>query len=354
MNTRNELPSVGKISADIFSETIYPRLGKRRTEVLVGPKNGVDAGIIDIGGGRVLAVTTDPFFIVPQYGWERAAWFAVHILASDITTTGLPPQYMSVDLNLPMSISRGELERMWDAVHRECERLGIAVVTGHTGKYAGCTYPMVGGCTMLSVGGADAYVTPAMAQVGDSVLMTKGCAIEAAGIFAVTFKEKIAREYGQAFADEAEEIFYNMSTVDEALALANIGLRDRGITAMHDATECGVYGGLFEIAQASDAGIIVDKQKIICSDAVEKICSLFSMDPYISISEGTLLAACRPERTGDALQALKEKNIEAAVIGEIVPKDQGMHIRDGGATQPLLHPRVDPFWEVFAREAGQA
>ncbi len=352
MHKKNDLPTVGKISSNVFNEVIYPRLGKKRDSVLVGPRNGVDSGIIDIGGGNVMAITTDPFFIVPQYGWERAAWFAVHILASDITTTGFPPQYMSIDLNLPMSITRDELEQMWDAVHRECEKLGITIVTGHTGKYDGCNYPMVGGCTMMATGKKDAYITPAMAEVGDAVIMTKGCAIEAAGIFAVTFKDKIASEYGQQFADDAEAIFYQMSTVEEALALAQIGVREKGITAMHDATECGVYGGLVEIAQASGVGMVVEKEKILLSDTVQKICDLFGMDPYISISEGTLLATCKPSKINEALEVLNSKNINASVVGEITTKEKGIILRENGEEVLLQHPKVDPFWGTFAREVA--
>jgi hydrogenase expression/formation protein HypE len=345
----NELPVVGKISPEIFSEIIYPQLGRPRKELLVGPQHGVDAGILDLGNGRVMAITTDPFFIVPEYGWERAAWFAVHILASDITTTGFAPEYMSIDLNLPMSITRDELEKMWTAVHRECEKLGITVITGHTAKYNGCNYPMVGGCTMMATGDKNSYVTPAMARPGDAVIITKGAAIEAAGIFAVTFKDRIAKQYGTQFANDAEEIFYMMSTVEDALTLASIGVRDNGITAMHDATECGVYGGLYEIAQASRVGMVIEKEKIILSDRIHKICSMFGMDPYISISEGTLLATCRPEKVAAALEALRIKGIEAAVIGETTAEAGEVYLVEKGIKKKLEHPRVDPFWDAFAR-----
>ncbi len=107
-----------------------------------------------------MALTADPVFVVPAYGWERAAWFAVHILASDASTSGLPLRWMSVDLNLPPSISDEDLTALWDAFHRSCEDLGIAVVTGHTGRYDGCDWPMVGGATCLALGPADAFVTP--------------------------------------------------------------------------------------------------------------------------------------------------------------------------------------------------
>ena len=75
MNVETKLPDIGKISPDFFDEVIYPRLGAKRDDVLVGPSHGVDVGIIRIGDGRVMAVTTDPIYVVPQYGWEGGKGF---------------------------------------------------------------------------------------------------------------------------------------------------------------------------------------------------------------------------------------------------------------------------------------
>ncbi len=141
----NELPTIGKISPEIFDELILPRLGAANPNVLVPPQHGVDVGVVRIAPGLVMVTTTDPVFIVPAYGWERAAWFAVHILASDAATSGLPPNYMTIDLNLPMSITKEELTLMWNTINRECESLGISIISGHTARYEGTDYPMVGG-----------------------------------------------------------------------------------------------------------------------------------------------------------------------------------------------------------------
>ena len=55
-----------------IKELIFPRLGARSEKVLVGPQHGVDVGIVEIGN-KAVSFTTDPVFIVPEYGWERAA-----------------------------------------------------------------------------------------------------------------------------------------------------------------------------------------------------------------------------------------------------------------------------------------
>jgi hydrogenase maturation factor len=345
----SELPEMGKISAEVFDELIYPRLGRRRRSVLVGPRHGVDIGIVDIGGGKVMAMTTDPVFIVPEYGFERAAWFAIHILCSDAVTSALRPTYLSIDLNLPLEMTREQLETVWKTIDSECRKMGLAIVCGHTARYDGCHYPMVGGATVLSVGERSRYVTPQMARRGDSVVITKGAAIEATGIFALAFKDRIRERFGEAFSRRAEGIFYQMSVVEDALTAASVGTRENGVTAMHDATECGVWGGLYEVAAASRVGMRIEKEKIIVLDEVEKICHHFGMDPYSSISEGTLIITCRPGRVDRLLKKLAQKSIPASVVGEIIPRSRGIVLVEGAKERPLEHPRVDPFWPAFAR-----
>lgn len=346
-----EMPVIGKISAQIFDEVIYPRLGRRRPEVIVGPQHGVDIGVIDLGNGRVMALTTDPVFIVPPYGWERSAWFAVHILCSDAAMSGLAPAYMAIDLNLPLSLEREAFEKMWKTIHAECEKLGVAIVTGHTGRYQGCEYPMVGGATVMAVGSADEYIAPTMARPGDAVLITKGPAIEATGLFAATFPEQVQARFGADFARRAEEVFWQMSVVADARIASGVGVRDRGVTAMHDATECGVWGGLAEIAGASRVGLHIDQEKIPVPEEVAGVCELFGIDPYTSISEGTLLLTCRPEKADEVVRQLKAERIDAAIIGEALPLEKGCTVTSGGRARPLTHPRVDPFWQAFGRAA---
>jgi len=342
----NELPAIGKISPEIFSELIFPRLGAKSDKVLVGPQHGVDVGIVEIGN-KAVSLTTDPVFIVPEYGWERAAWFAIHILASDSVTSGLKPAYLSIDLNLPMEMTKEQLVIMWDTMHRECKKLGITVITGHTARYENCHYPMVGGATVIGIGGKDEYVTPKLASAGDKIIITKGPAIEATGIFAAMFPKLIEKEFGRAFSKKAEQIFYKMSAVEDALAAISVGVRDNGVTAMHDATECGIWGGLHEFAQAAGLGVRVEKESIVVEPCVSEICSYFGIDPYASISEGTLIAACKEHKAQDVVKALARKGIRSSIVGELTKPDKGMVLVEKGKERKLKHPIVDPFWKAF-------
>ena len=206
---------------------------------------------------------------------------------------------------------------------------------------------------MIGIGPKDRYVTPNMAKVGDSIIITKGAAIEAAGLFAVTFPHRVAERYGEEAAREAEGIFWQMSVVEDALTAVEAGVREDGVTTMHDATECGVWGGLFEVAQASGVGMAIDKEKIIVQEAVRKVCDLFGIDPYSSISEGTLILTCRAHKAQEVIRRLGDKGIPATMVGEIVDRQRGMRFFEKGISQELDHPRVDPFWGAFGKAASQ-
>ena len=345
---------LGKATAELFEQVILRRLGAKDPDVLVGPEHGVDVGVVRVAEGVAMALTADPVFVVPAYGWKRAAWFAVHILASDAATSGLPLRWMAVDLNLPPEITDDELTALWDGFHRTCEDIGIAVVTGHTARYEGCTWPMVGGAVCMAAGPEDGWVTPKMAHPGDAVVVTKGAAIEATALFAATFPERLAAGVGEDVVRAADALFEEMTVVPEATAAREFGLRGAGVTAMHDATEGGVFGGLTEVAAASGVGMRIERGRIPVRPEVRAVCEHTGMDPYTSISEGTLICTVLPSRAVAFVAALAERGIDAAIVGEVTEAEGRIVLVTDGGEERLEHPGLDPFWEAFGRWAGEA
>ena len=336
-----KLPELGKIHPEFFNKVIYPRLGKPDRSVIVKPQHGVDFGVIDLGA-NVMVLSTDPFYIAKELGIEKAAWFAVHILASDVAVSGIKPRYLAVDLNLPPEMTEDELTRMWETVHNECKKLGIAVVTGHTARYAGCNYPMVGGATVFGIDRKEKLIKPKI-NVGDAIIVSKGPAIETTGLMSAYFPRFLEEKYGKALAKKAQDVYYQMSTVKDAAIAAKVG----GVTAMHDATECGVFGGLYEMAAHSRVGLNIYVDDIIMQDAVKKTCECFGIDPYCAISEGTLLASVKKGEARSVVRALEAEGIPASIAGEAIPAKSGINVFRNGTKKRLEHPKVDPFWIKF-------
>ncbi|RXK46885.1 AIR synthase family protein [Halorientalis pallida] len=337
------MTDLGKVDREFFDAHIYPHLGADRDDEILGPQHGVDFGAIRIGE-QVVAMATDPVFVMPSLGFERAAWFAFHILMSDVAVSGIPPTHLSVDFNLPPEITDDEFETVWTTFDEEAKELGVSIVTGHTGRYAGCNYPMVGGATPLAVGDPDDLVRPDGAREGDRVIATKGPAIEATGLLSIQYEPLLAEAVDADTLQAAQDRFYDMSPVRDALTAAAAG----PVTAMHDATECGIYGGLFEMARAADVRIEIERDAVPVQPGVVEACEFFEIDPWISISEGTLLTTVDPSGVDDVLAALEDEGIPAADVGEVVA-GSGLAV-DG---EDKDHPGRDPFWAAMEEYAGK-
>jgi hydrogenase maturation factor len=344
--TDEKLPELGKIHPGFFDRVIYPHLGVKDKNIVIGPRHGVDYGVLKVGR-KYLAMSTDPFFIVPAYGFSRAAWFGFHIVFCDVAVSGLKPKYLTIDLNLPPEMTENQLEEMWKTVHAEARKYDISVITGHTARYTGCNYPMVGGATAIAIGTEKELRGPHKVKVGDKVVITKGPAVETTGLLAVSFPRKFIEAGGHDFQKEAEDIFYQMSVLDDCV----IAREFPGVHVMHDATECGIWGGLYEMARAGDYGLRVEEELIPIQPVIKRTAELFEFDPFCAISEGTLIVIVDKKDAGKLVDAFNKNKILSAVVGEVVPKSRGLKIVAGGRERTLEHPKVDPYWIIADRLA---
>ncbi len=342
MNT-DKLPELGKIHPDFFDRVIYPRLGADDKNIVIGPRHGVDYGVLKVGD-KYLAISTDPFFIVPSFGFSKAAWFGLHIILCDVAVSGLKPRYLTIDLNLPPEMTEVQLEEMWETVHSESKKYGISVITGHTARYTGCNYPMVGGATAIAIGGEKDLRGPQKVKAGDKIIITKGPAIETTGLLAVLFPQKFIEAGGKAFQKEAADIFAQMSVMDDCA----IAREFPGTRVMHDATECGIWGGLYEMAKAGKYGIRVEEELIPIQPVIKKTAELFKFDPFCSISEGTLIAIVDGKEADELVAAFKRNGILSAVVGDVLAGNKGIKIVSEGKERTLEHPKIDPYWKLAA------
>lgn len=348
------LSKVGKFSQEMMERIVYQRLGKNRSEILEGPNHGLDNAVVRLGSNQVLIVTSDPLSVIPELGLRDSAWLSVHLLASDLSTCGFPPQFIMANFSLPPHMTDAEFEEYWAAFDEACNELDVAILGGHSGRYVGSDYTVIGGGVMMTVAPEDRYLSSSMAATGDAVIMTKGVAIATTGILARTFPETIERAYGSAFLKEAQSHFHQFSTVQDALTAASVGLRDEGVTAMHDVTEGGLLGALYELTQASNVGIVIDLSSVIMTQEAKGVCDLFDLDPYLTLSEGTLIITVKEDKAQEVVRALKSKGIAAKRIGKIVDIERGRWIEINEERRPLRKPSTDPYWKAYwkARKQG--
>ncbi len=339
----------GKLQPRLLEEIVFSNLGATNEAVLVGPKNGFDNAIVSLGDRRRLILTSDPLSIIPSIGMKESARLSLHLLASDFTTTGLKPQFAVFDFNLPSELSTRHLEAYFKALGDECKRLGIAIVAGHTGRYPGAGFTVVGGGVLFGDCEEGEYLTPAMAEEGDKILITKGAAIETTAILASTFPNVVRRSLGGEVLRRARKRLSHCSTVRDALTVASTGLKT-AVTSMHDATEGGVLGGLHEHAVASGRSFLVDIGRIFVPEEVRKVCSLFGLNPLLSLSEGTLIITCRPDAVDKIEDRLGRAAIRIFEVGRVGGGDgNGVLLRsDEAGARRFTPPSRDPYWAAYA------
>ena len=293
-------------------------------------------------------MTTDPVSIIPGLGMKASAWLSVHLIASDYTTSGLRPEFATFTYNLPHEMRPSDAEDYLRSVGRECANLGVNVVAGHTGSYPGGGFTVIGGGTMFGFCNEGEYVDTTMARPGDTILMTKGAAIEAATMLAQSFPAYVKRTAGRTAYGRARRRLRECSTVKDALTASSLGLGPRGVTSMHDATEGGVLGGLEEMADASKTAFVIEAARIQVTPDCLAICRAFEIEPFTTVSEGSLLLTCHSARADELQEKLTRNGVPAHQIGR-VRKGGGLWIRDAAGREKRAAPVPDRYWAVYER-----
>jgi len=308
--------SVGKLDPELLKQVVFGCLGSPDPRVIVGPKIGEDAAVIDFKD-RALVVHSDPI----TGAIENIGWLAVNVCANDIATRGVRPLWVLVVILLPQNVSSAQLKRITRQIDKAAKELGIAVIGGHSEFTLGIKRPIL---VSTAIGEAEkgSFVSSSGAKVGDRIIMTKGAAIEGTAILSTELAELLETKVDRAVVRRAQKFFRMISVVEDALTAIEVG----GVHAMHDATEGGIAGGLQEIAWASNVGVIAHEEKMPIYEETKAVCNALNIDPLKTISSGSLIILAHPEKAEKIVAALKKKRIQASVIGKTVDKREGLYI----------------------------
>lgn len=312
---KSPVPRLGKVGGLTLSQIVRSWCGASRSEVLLGPGLGLDFGVVDLGSTKRLLLTTDPLYIEPSLGWARAAWFGFHILATDLAVSGSPPQFLSLDWNLPPTTEESTLRALMRGMDREARKYGTAIVAGHTGRYAGSAWPMVGGGTAFSVVGPRDYVNLKDARSGDHLLVTGAAGLETTALLAHVRPREFKRLLGTKVWRESTSWLTQLSPVDDTLALAELGLGRRGISGMHDVAEGGVLRSLHEFHDATRLGGRLDLSRVPRDPTAEHVARVLGYDTLSASSQGSLLVSVVPSRVADAVELLERRGRPVADLG---------------------------------------
>jgi hydrogenase maturation factor len=308
--------------------------------VIVGPRVGEDAAVLDMGD-RYLVATTDPITFVT----EDLGWYALVVNANDLAVRGAAPRWFLATCLLPEGrTTEAEVAALFAQLGAACQALDVALVGGHTEVTPGLDRPIVVG-TMLGEVEKARLVTTGGARPGDALVLTKGVPVEGTSIIArARTAELRARGYDDAWLARARGMLGRLSVVPEALLASDLV----PVHAMHDPTEGGVATALWEVADAAGVGLAVEAERIPVLAEGAALCREFGLDPLGTIASGALLLALAPADAGIVLHALAREGIDAAFIGRVVSREAGVVLTRGGQPAPLPRFDQDEITRLFA------
>ena len=308
--------------------------------IIVGPKIGEDAAVIDFGK-KYLVAKTDPI----TFTTHRIGWYAVNINANDIATMGATPKWFLATLLLPEGKTNAKLAtQIFRDIIKSTQKLNITLCGGHTEISYKIDRPIVIG-HMLGEVEKDDLVINAHAKPGDDLLLTKGIAIEGTAIIAREKAVTIKKKFGDRFLKRAQAFIDKpgLSVIADAL-LAN---KTAKIHAMHDPTEGGLATGIMELAKASGTGVVIDAEKIPCYEETERICKLFNIQPLGLIASGALLIALDPKDTKEVIAILAKNGIVCTPIGKLTKKSNESKLLKKGKLIKMPAFTVDEITKVL-------
>jgi len=305
-----EILPVGKLPVELLEE-LLARYGGHDERLVVGPRVGEDAAVLDLGE-RYLVVKSDPI----TFATDEIGRYVVTINANDIATMGAAPRWFLLTMLLPEGQTDRELvERIFEQVGQECQSLNIVLCGGHTEITAGVERPLAVGVMLGEVEKAD-LVQTAGAQPGDEVVLTKGIAIEGTAVLAREMGERLVAKVGHEVVARARQFLREpgISIVRDAAIVRQAGRPH----AMHDPTEGGLATGLWELAQASGHGIVVDLDKVYRFPETVAFCQALNLDPLGLLGSGALLVTASPADARRMVEALQVAGIGASIIGRVI------------------------------------
>ncbi len=325
---------IGKISETVLKRSILKQIGHRREEVLVGPAVGEDCSVLSIEQDEVIVLSTDPI----TGAVKDIGTLAVNITANDIASNGAEVFGLMLTILLPEGTEEAELRTIMTDIEAECRKLNLEVIGGHTEITKAVNQPIV---TVTGVGKMkrDNMIKTAGAGVGQEIVMTKWAGLEGTAIIACEKEEELITKYAPSFIENAKQFINHISVVPEAMVARAVG-----VTSMHDVTEGGIFGALWEIGAASKVGLEVDLKKILLKQETVEICEFYDLNPYMLISSGCMLIIT--DKANLLVDRLKSEGIAASVIGRITEGNDRIIINDE-ERRYLEPPKSDELYKVM-------
>lgn len=326
---------IGKVPENVLERSVFKQLHTKRPEVLLGAGIGEDCAAVKLAEDEIFILSTDPITGTAK----DIGKLAIQITLNDLASTGAEPVGVLLTILLPPDAKESHLKKIMGQMEEACAAANVQIMGGHTEVTAVVNQPVVTVCG-VGKGKAEHLVRTSGAAVDMDIVVTKWIGLEGTSILAKEKEAELKTRFSMSFIDKAKAFDKYLSVLPEAAIAVKTG-----VGAMHDITEGGIFGALWEMAEASGIGLDIDVKKIPIRQETVEICEFYGINPYRLISSGSMLMAA--EDGNKLVRELEKAGIHAVVIGKATEGKDRMICKDEEEHSFLERPKTDELYQVL-------
>ena len=294
----------GKISENILIRSVLRRLKNQREEVICGAGIGTDCAVLSFGEEEETVLSTNPVSAPIDF----VCTYGIHRALNNVAATGAEPVAVMLSAMLPEGTEESDLQEMMQQAETICKRFNVQVIGGHTEVMAGIREPVL---TVTGIGKRKKNSCSDVRTVKprQDVIVSKWIGLEGSVRIAREHKEALLTRYPVGMIEEATEFERFLSVVPEAATTIK-----SGVCGMHDVSQGGIFGALWELAHKAGVGLEIDLKRLPLKQETVELCEFFDLNPYELLSGGCLLMTAED---GTALvRTLEKEDIPAVIVGK--------------------------------------
>ena len=326
---------VGKLDSDLLKKIVFDKITYRRPEVKVRPGIGEDCAVVDFGDCDCV-MSTDPITAAVN----EIGRLAIHITCNDIASNGVEPVGIMLAAMLPLGTTEDDIENIMGQAGESAASLGVEIIGGHTEITQAVNKPVI---VSTAIGRSDRKVSNSADDMreGDVILLTKRAGLEGAGIIASDFENDLEGYLSKDDIAHAKSFLKEVSVVKEGVAAGRVGTH-----GMHDVTEGGILGAIWEMCTISKLGCVVYADDIPVDSVTVRISDYYDIDCLRLISSGCMLIIAEEDKKEEVMKAISDEGVDVMEIGFITSKEDGILLAEGGEVWEIEPPASDELYKV--------
>ncbi|MCI7304541.1 MAG: AIR synthase family protein [Clostridiales Family XIII bacterium] len=330
----------GKLDSELLEKIVFNNIKFKRPEVLTRPGIGEDCAVVDFGSYECI-MSTDPI----TAAISEIGRLSIHISCNDIASNGIQPLGIMLAVMLPVGTTEEQIEEMMRQAGEASEELGVEIIGGHTEITPAVTKPVI---VSTAIGRGEKWASQHSENMrpGDLIMITKSAGLEGSGIIACDFEEQLQKVLTHEEIEKAKSLLGKVSVVKEGVAAGKVGTH-----GMHDVTEGGVLGAVWEMCQIAGTGAELWVDQVPVEPVTRKICDYFDIDYLRLISSGCMIIMVAPDKKEEMAEAMKAAGVEASYIGVIKDSSAGICMNVDGELIEIAPPASDELYKVVGEES---